>query len=182
MIDLAIAKAINTLGAGGILDYFTMLVSDYIFLILLLGLIVSLIWLRDKKKRKIVVIALFIALLFHVLITGFVMKDFVANNIYFKERPYVAYPNEITQLGGADTDTAFPSGHVALTVGILTVLIFYYRKYWPYALIFALFMAFARIHNGMHYPSDVFFGALFGIVYGLAAVYISRRFFRKLSK
>jgi len=179
MIDFAITKAINAFGAGGILDYFTMLVSDYIFLILLLALIISLIWLRDKKKRKIVVIALFIALLLHVLITGFVMKDFVANNVYFKERPYVAYPNEIIQLGGADTDTAFPSGHVALTIGLLTVLVYYYRKYWPEALIFALFMAFARIHNGMHYPSDVLFGALFGIVYGLSAVYVARRFFKK---
>jgi undecaprenyl-diphosphatase len=107
------------------------------------------------------------------------MKDFVANNIYFKERPYIAYPNEIGFLGTPDMDTAFPSGHVAMTVGLLTVLIFYYRKYWPYALIFALFMAFARIHNGMHYPSDVLFGALFGIVYGLAAVYVSRKFFKK---
>jgi len=179
MIDLAIAQAINHFGAGSILDYFTMLVSDYVFLILVLALIVALVWLRDKKRRKIVIIALFIALFLHFFITGIVMKGFVANNIYFKERPYLAHPNEIGFLGETDTDTAFPSGHVAMTVGILTVLIFYYKKYWPYALIFALFMGFARIHNGMHYPSDVLFGALFGIVYGLAAVYLSRKFFRK---
>jgi undecaprenyl-diphosphatase len=182
MIDLAIAQAINHLGAGSILDYFTTLVSDYIFLVLVLTLIVALIWLRDKKKVKIVVVALIIVLFLHFLITGIVMKDFVANNIYFKERPYLSHPNAIGFLGTTDADTAFPSGHVAMTVGILTVLIFYYRKYWPYALIFALFMAFARIHNGMHYPSDVLFGALFGIVYGLSAIYLSRRFFRKLSK
>ena len=179
MIDFAITKAINAFGAGGILDYFTMLVSDYIFLFLVLALIIALIWLRDKKKVKIVVFAIFIALFLHFLITGLVMKDFVASNIYFKDRPYVAYPNEITQLGQVDNDSAFPSGHVALTLGVLTVLIFYYRKYWPYALVFALFMAFARIHNGMHYPSDVLFGALFGIVYGLSAVYVARKIFRK---
>jgi undecaprenyl-diphosphatase len=179
MIDFAIAQAINHFGAGSILDYFTKLVSDYVFLILVLALIVALIWLNDKKKVKIVIIALIIVLFLHVLITGFVMKDVIANNVYFKDRPYIAHQNEIGFLGTTDTDTAFPSGHVALTVGVLTVLIFYYRKYWPYALIFALFMAFARIHNGMHYPSDVLFGALFGIVYGLAAVYIARRFFRK---
>ena len=182
MIDFAIAQAINHLGAGSILDYFTMLVSDYIFLFLVLTLIVALISLRDKKRVKIVVVTLLIALFLHFFITGIVMKGFVASNIYFKERPYITYPNEIIQLGGMDTDTAFPSGHVAMIVGILTVLIFYYRKYWPYALVFALFMMFARIHNGMHYPSDVLFGALFGIVYGLGAVYISRKLFRKLSK
>lgn len=179
MIDFAIAQAINHFGAGTILDYFTTLVSDYIFLFLILALIVALIWLRDKKRVKIVIIALIIALLLHVLITGFVMKDFVANNIYFKERPYITYPNEIAQIGEADTGTGFPSGHVALTFSVLTVLIFYYRKYWTYALIFALFVGFARIHNGMHYPSDVLFGALFGITYGLIAVYVARKIFRK---
>ena len=107
------------------------------------------------------------------------MKDYVANNIYFKERPYAAYPNDITLIGQTDSDTSFPSGHVALTLSVLTVLVFYYRKYWPYALIFALFMMFARIHKGMHYPIDVLFGALFGIVYGLAAVWIAKKFFRK---
>ena len=178
MMDFAIAQAINAFGAGTILDYFTLLVSDYIFLALVLALIIALIWFRDKKKVKIVIIALIIALFLHFFITGIIMKGFVAENVYFKERPYLAHPGEIGFLGETDTDTAFPSGHVALTVGILTVLIFYYRKYWPYALIFALFMGFARIHNGMHYPSDVLFGALFGIVYGLAAVYLARRFFK----
>ena len=182
MIDFAIAQAINSFGAGSILDYFTTLVSDYIFLFLILALIVALIWLRDKKKVKIVVIALIVVLFLHFFITGIVMKDFVGNSIYFKERPYLSYSSEIIPLGEMDTDTAFPSGHVALTLGVLTVLIFYYRKYWPYALVFVLFMGFARIHNGMHYPSDVLFGALFGIVYGLSAVYLARKFFRKLSK
>ena len=179
MMDFVIAKAINSFGAGTILDYFTLLVSDYIFLFLVLALIVTLIWLRDKKKVKIVLVALIIALFLHFFITGIVMKGFVAENVYFKERPYLSHPNEIGFLGETDTDTAFPSGHVALTLSVLTVLIFYYRKYWPYALVFALFMAFARIHNGMHYPSDVLFGALFGVVYGLSAVYLARKIFRK---
>ena len=176
MIDFAIAKAINQLGAGTFLDSLTLLVSSYIFLFAVFALIIALIFIRDKKRARVIVLALIIALLLHFLITGIVMKEFVANNIYFKERPYVAYPNEIIQIGTADTDTAFPSGHVALTAGILTVLIFYYRKYWLYAVLSILIMGFSRIHNGMHYPSDVLFGALFGIAYGLSAIYISRKF------
>ena len=179
MLDFVITKAINEFGAGTFLDSLTILISDYIFLSLIFILVVALIWLRDKKKIKIIVVALFVALFLHFFITGIVMKGFVAENIYFKERPYGAYPNEIVQLGQIDNDTAFPSGHVALTLGVLTVLIFYYRKYWPYALVFALFMAFSRIHNGMHYPSDVLFGALFGLIYGFIAVKAVEYFKRK---
>ncbi|HCB51180.1 TPA: hypothetical protein DEP21_01160 [Patescibacteria group bacterium] len=28
-------------------------------------------------------------------------------------------------------------------------------------------MAFSRMHNGMHYPSDVIVGSVLGILYGL---------------
>jgi membrane-associated phospholipid phosphatase len=31
-------------------------------------------------------------------------------------------------------------------------------------------MAFSRVHNGMHYPSDVLAGSLLGVGYGLLAV------------
>jgi len=179
MIDYVIAKAINSFGAGSFLDSLTILISNYIFLGIVFALIVAVIFFKDKKKTKVIVVALFIAVLLHLLITGFVMKDFVGDNIYFKERPYAAHPGDIIQLGQNDNDPSFPSGHTALVVGILTVLVFYYRKYWPYALAFALFMGFARIHNGMHYPSDVLFGFLFGAVYGLTAVWIAKKFFKK---
>ena len=176
MLDFTIAKAINQFGTGTFLDSLSLIGSNYVFIFAVFALIIALIFIKDRKRANAVVLAIIIALLFHFLITGIVMKGFVADNIYFKERPYVAYPNEIIQIGTADTDTAFPSGHVALTAGILTVLIFYYRKYWLYAVLSILIMGFSRIHNGMHYPSDVLFGALFGIAYGLSAIYISRKF------
>ena len=182
MIDFAIAKAINQLGAGTFLDSLTLLVSSYIFLFAVFALIIALIFIRDKKRARVIVLALIIALLLHFLITGIVMKEFVANNIYFKERPYVTYPNEITQIGDADTDTAFPSGHVALVMVLLTTLVYYYRKYWPYATLFVLFMGFSRVHNGMHYPSDVLFGALFGLIYSLIAVKSLNCFLQKKIK
>ena len=32
-------------------------------------------------------------------------------------------------------------------------------------------MAFCRIHNGMHYPSDVFIGSCLGLAYGALGIY-----------
>jgi membrane-associated phospholipid phosphatase len=40
-----------------------------------------------------------------------------------------------------------------------------------------MLMAAARVHNGMHYPSDVLTGTLLGVGYGLAAWTLLRRRF-----
>ncbi len=75
-------------------------------------------------------------------------------------------------VGKAFTDSSFPSSHMASTLGVLTVFVYFYRKTWPLALIFVLLMAFARMHNGMHYPTDVLAGTILGLGYGLLAIYI----------
>jgi undecaprenyl-diphosphatase len=60
-------------------------------------------------------------------------------------------------------------------LAVLSVFVYYYRKVWPWALGFILLMAFARMHNGMHYPSDVLAGTILGICYGLIAVWLIRK-------
>ncbi|HBP00652.1 MAG TPA: hypothetical protein DD454_00320 [Candidatus Moranbacteria bacterium] len=37
---------------------------------------------------------------------------------------------------------------------------------------FSVLMGFSRIHNGMHYPSDVIMGAVLGAAYGLVSIFI----------
>jgi membrane-associated phospholipid phosphatase len=39
-------------------------------------------------------------------------------------------------------------------------------------------MAFSRIHNGMHYLTDVLAGGILGFFYGLAAVYLVNYFYQ----
>jgi len=36
---------------------------------------------------------------------------------------------------------------------------------------FVLLMTFARMHNGMHYPSDILVGSILGIIYGAVSIY-----------
>lgn len=65
---------------------------------------------------------------------------------------------------------SFPSGHAARAV-LLAVLIAAWGPAWlqPAALIWAPLVLIARVVMGVHYLSDVFAGALLGLVFGLAA-------------
>jgi len=70
------------------------------------------------------------------------------------------------------SDSSFPSNHMSSIVTVLGVMIFYYRRYWKCAVLFVILMAFSRMHNGMHYPSDVIAGTIFGLIYSQLAVYL----------
>jgi len=65
----------------------------------------------------------------------------------------------------------FVSSHAANFFGIATFLsAIFYRKiryFIPLALIWVSLISYSRIYLGVHYPADVFFGALLGICIGL---------------
>jgi undecaprenyl-diphosphatase len=42
-------------------------------------------------------------------------------------------------------------------------------------LVLAALIAFSRIYNGMHYPTDVLAGAVVGVLVGLAVLAFARR-------
>jgi undecaprenyl-diphosphatase len=67
---------------------------------------------------------------------------------------------------------------MVLTVAMITVLIILFPAVRPYAILYALLMAWSRMHNGMHYPSDILAGAILGIGCGWIAVVLSKRVFR----
>lgn len=98
--------------------------------------------------------------------------------IGFRERPYVAHTGSILPIGTSFADTSFPSDHMASTVAMLTVLLFFIPGARPFAVVFAMLMAFSRMHNGMHYPSDVAAAAILGILYGIMGIWIAKKIFK----
>lgn len=155
------------------LDTLTSFVSNELFLLTFCLFSFVGIYFLDKTKRHIVIISAITALLIHFCITELLIKGTLSEFI-FRDRPYVISPL-IHQTGTSYTDSSFPSSHMASTLSVLTVYYFFYRKYWPYMLSFILLMGFARIHNGMHYPTDVAVGSLLGCLYGIISVHVVRK-------
>jgi len=74
----------------------------------------------------------------------------------------------------------FVSSHASNSFALLSFLFFllknkfYGLKIW--LLIWAVVVSYSRIYLGAHYPSDVFCGALLGVIVGFAAEYCFRLF------
>lgn len=71
---------------------------------------------------------------------------------------------------------AFPSGHVAASMGFFGVLFFANRRIALACLPIPILIGFSRMYVAAHYLSDVVCAALLGI---LTAILVGRRFFRR---
>ena len=72
-----------------------------------------------------------------------------------------------TQIGPKSNAHSFPSGHTATAFACATVLSAYAPRWRVPFFVLAVLIAFSRIYNGMHYPTDVLAGAVLGVVVGL---------------
>ena len=92
-----------------------------------------------------------------------------------RQRPYVKYPDKIHPIDAEDSPS-FPSGHTAAAFSLATSLSITYPKWYvitPSA-IWACGVGFARINQGVHYPSDVLTGAAIGVGCAFVNVYVNR--------
>jgi undecaprenyl-diphosphatase len=80
-----------------------------------------------------------------------------------------------TQLGPPSTTHSFPSGHSATSFACATVLSHYAPRLRVPFFALATLIAFSRIYNGMHYPTDVLAGAVLGVLTALLLLAIARR-------
>jgi undecaprenyl-diphosphatase len=171
-MELEIVKLFSQLGAGWI-DPVTIFISSNTMLGIVGIIITAYIFTNNKKNGKQIALACAIAVALHFLFSEIFFKHVLPEFGLFRMRPYLAHPGEIIPLGKLNSDSSFPSSHMAYTLSLLTVYVYFYRKYLLPAAVFALFMAFVRMHNGMHYPSDVLAGTVLGIIYGFAGIYAS---------
>lgn len=114
-----------------------------------------------KKTRRVGVIAA------TALIISFVINNLMLKNLVGRIRPYEMFAG-VQRLVGKPSDWSFPSGHSAASFVTATVMFRELpRKYGVSALTLAFLIALSRLYVGVHYPLDVFCGALSGTVIAL---------------
>lgn len=124
----------------------------------LIWLAISIILLVKKDTRsigKMCLISFFLTL---------IIVDFGMKSVFARERPYDVI-SQVQLLIGRQLQYSFPSGHSSLSFSVAVVIFKELpRKFGIPALILATLISISRIYLGVHYPSDVIFGALFGSI------------------
>ncbi len=120
-----------------------------------------------EKGRKIAILSL--TALFVSNVAVYLLKFIIA-----EPRPFLALPN-VDLLVSESEFYSFPSGHTASSFAAATVIGLGYKLNFKgncYSLLYPLLafagvIGFSRIYIGVHYPLDVAFGAIIGILSAL---------------
>lgn len=103
-----------------------------------------------------------------LLIFGYVTE--VIKGFVGWTRPYLADPSQVKLIGPAPTGYSFPSGHSQSTGTFWPVLVHQFKEpkvrkiLIPVSIFFIIIIPFSRVYLGVHYPGDVTFGLLLGLV------------------
>lgn len=112
-------------------------------------------------------------LLFNLIAGNLIIKPIV-----HRVRPCVLN-DTIDMLVKIPFDSSFPSGHTLFAFGAATIIFIYNKWLGIAAYLFAILMGFSRMYLYVHFPSDVLFGALFGIIFAIVAYRIENMLFEK---
>lgn len=96
--------------------------------------------------------------------------------IFFRPRPFVSLRGVHELVVKPATDKSFPSDHSTLAFVIAFSVAFERPYLGAVVLLLAALVAWGRVFVGVHYPTDVFVGAVVGCLWALAARAADRRF------
>jgi membrane-associated phospholipid phosphatase len=97
-----------------------------------------------------------------------------------RDRPFVTYPNDVVKYTKAGSHS-FPSGHTSMAFTTATSISLLYPKWYVIApsFLWASAIGYSRMYLGVHYPTDVFAGAIIGAGTSLGTHYLFRYIKRK---
>ncbi|HLD00043.1 MAG TPA: phosphatase PAP2 family protein [Patescibacteria group bacterium] len=155
-MDYQVFQFINQFARiNDVLDYFFIFCAQILVLFLGFG-VMGLAIVRLKKWGK----EMFFDAAIGASVALFI--NWVIPIFYHRPRPFVDHL--VNQLVFKDSgDKSFPSDHAALSFALAMAAYQYDKKWGSVFFIFALFISLGRIASGIHYPFDVFGGAVIGV-------------------
>lgn len=157
---------------------------SYTWPTILIVMVVALLFYRKYSQKKAIEFLLGCAIVFACTdLSTNVIKHNVkryrpTHNLEIKEQVHIVNDYSGGKYG-------FYSSHAANAFGVITYIFFciHWVKRKPRLLIFIypLVVAYSRMYLGVHYPSDIFIGALFGLFFGYIVYNIVNKHFLKLN-
>lgn len=167
--DYSLFQLLNSF-AGVSIIFDALVIFGGIYLIFVIAAAALVIIWRAKSQERVLRVAYVLAsvLLGEVLV-------FAIRVLYSQPRPFeiLNVPNQLLYHSAGN---AFPSGHATAAFAIATAVFLWNRK-WGAALYAAAFLVgIARIIGGIHWPTDIFAGALIGSWSALMAYVILKNY------
>lgn len=163
-LDIDILFFIQENLRGGFLEaamkLFTRL-GDYGMLWIAIALILMI---SPKTRRAGVDLILCIGIA--TLFSNLIIKPIIA-----RPRPFITYAELIPLV--EESAYSFPSGHACSSFASATALALAFGRKGAWAYLPAAIIALSRLYVGVHYPSDVIFGAILGVLLAMLTYRLS---------
>ena len=108
------------------------------------------------------------------MLLTFIVGNLILKNMIHRDRPCWIDPS-ITLLVKSPSDFSFPSGHSMNGFTASVSILLCDKKLGIAAMILAAAIAFSRLYNFVHFPTDVIAGIVIGIVSALFVNYLFQR-------
>lgn len=153
----------------------------------ILWIVLTIIMLLFKQTRKIG-FCMALSLVFSLILCNLTIKPIVA-----RQRPFEINKDAVLIIK-KPTDFSFPSGHSSASFAAATAFLMgnivkigdkkhiANKKYVVIVFVIAFLIAISRLYLYVHFPSDVFFGIILGIICGYTASKIINKIYNKKTK
>lgn len=174
--ELEILHLVNTTWTSDFLDHFFLAITnlhkvDWIRFGVFPAVLVWILWRsRMRAWRGILVV-----------IIGLVISDNICHRVFKpvvgRDRPFVAYPNDIkVSFDYRPGGLSFPSNHASNLTAVSTLITWYAPwSVWMLAPIVAV-VVYSRAYLGVHYPTDLLAGIVFGWMLASLIKFIIRKY------
>lgn len=102
--------------------------------------------------------------------SAYTISELLLKDLFQKPRPSDIFPEAVVRLFGIPSPFSFPSSHAAVSFAMAYVLSKYFPVLAPLNFGFAAIIALSRVYIGLHFPSDIIYGALIGTIIGWIVV------------
>ncbi|MBI5644192.1 MAG: phosphatase PAP2 family protein [Deltaproteobacteria bacterium] len=174
--DAEIFRLINMRLASGYLDIVMPYVTEKFNFLGAIIVAALLIMILGNKRDRIGLV---------VLVALVLLSDLASNllkQVFLRVRPCNALDG-VRLLVGCSGSYSLPSGHATNIFAAMVFLTLRYKRFFLLFLAIAVTVSYSRVYVGVHYPFDVFSGAILGSLMAYAFTFAEKRFFKdKLKK